>query len=111
MDHALLVAGEVVRHLVAALEQRLPDAGDVAVPEDPEAAGDEALLHAVALGVLDGEEAHQRLCHRESHACLLAAVSGRRGSSSWSAHESRIQACWGSSTKFQARSVPAITFR
>ncbi len=48
--------------------QRLADAGDVAVAEDAEAAAEEALLDAVALDVLGGEEPDERLCSREPHA-------------------------------------------
>ena len=65
----LLVARQVVGQPgpgALGLEQRLADAGDVAVPEDPEAAGDEALLRAVALGVLVGQEAHERLASRSA---------------------------------------------
>ena len=50
------------------LVQRLPDPGEVAVTEDAEAAGEEAAALAVALDLLYGEEAHQRLGDRESHA-------------------------------------------
>ena len=43
---------------------------------------------------------------------LLAAVIGSRGSTSWPAQVSRIQAWAGSSVKRHARSPgPAITFR
>ena len=43
------------------LLQRLAEAGDVAVPEDAQAAGEEAVPPPVALDVLGGEEAHERL--------------------------------------------------
>ena len=36
--------------------------------EDAEAAGEQPLLDAVALGVLDGQEAHERLGDRQPHA-------------------------------------------
>ena len=112
VDHRLLVAREHVGHVVALLEQRLADARDVAVPEDAEAAGDQPLLDPVALGVLVGQEAHQRLGDREPHVCLLADVIGSRGSTSWPAQVSRIHAWAGSSVKRHARSPgPAITFR
>ena len=111
VHHRLLVAGVVEGHRLGLLEQRLPDARDVAVTEDAETARDQPLLDAVALGVLDTQEPDQRLRHRQSHACLLADVIGSRGSISWSRQEARIQACAGSSTKFHARSVPAITLR
>ena len=106
VHHRLLVAGVVEGHRVGLLEQRLADAGDVAVPEDPEAARDQPLLDAVALAVLDAQEADQRLRHRQSHACLLADVIGSRGSISWSAQVPRIQAWSGSSTKFHSRYGP-----
>ena len=118
VDHRLLVAGQVVRQVGRAvqlgLQQRLADAGDVAVAEDPEAAGDQPLLDAVALRVLGGQEPHQRLGDGEpdGHACLPAEVRGRRGSSSCSSHVARIQAWAGSSVKRHARSPgPAITLR
>jgi len=38
------------------LQQRLCDAGDVAVPEDAEATGHEPPLDAIALAVLVGKE-------------------------------------------------------
>ena len=47
------------------LEQRLADAGDVAVPEDAEAAAEEPVPDAVALDVLGGEEADERLRGRQ----------------------------------------------
>jgi hypothetical protein len=46
------------------LVQRLPEAGDVAVPEDPEAAAEEAVLDAVTLDELRGQEVEQRLAGR-----------------------------------------------
>ena len=61
------------------LQQRLPDAGDVAVAEDAEAAGDQPLLVAVALGVLGGQEADEGLGDGQSHACLLPELIGSRG--------------------------------
>ena len=73
MHHALLIAGQVVRQIGLArrggLQQGLPDAGHVAVTEDAEAARDQPLLHAVALAVLLGQEAHQRLRDRQSDRC------------------------------------------
>ena len=75
----------------------------------------------VALGVLVGQELHQRLCdgqppgaHRPSTAvCSGAVYSGSRGSTGWSAQVSRTHACAGSSQINQARSGdgPAITLR
>jgi hypothetical protein len=69
VHHRLLVARQVVGQVRAAgqrgLEQRLPDAGHVAVPEDAEAAGDQPLLDAVALAVLGGEETDDCLGDRQ----------------------------------------------
>ena len=65
VDHGLLVAREVVAKRVAMLLQRLTDAGDVAVPEDPEHAAEERLLVSVARGPLLREESHERLRHRQ----------------------------------------------
>ena len=95
------------------LLERLPQAGDVAVAEDPEAAGEEAVADAVALDLLRGEVAHQRLGDGQSHAVLrAAAVSGSRGSRGWSSQVARIQAWAGSSVKRHARSPgPAMTLR
>ena len=61
MDHRLLVARLVVGELVPVLLERLSDAGDVAVSEDAEGTGEQALLHPVALDVLVGQEPDQRL--------------------------------------------------
>ena len=68
MHHRLLVAALVVAK-VGVLLERLADAGDVAVAEDAEAAGEEGLLHAVALDVLLLEEGDQRLGHRQAYRC------------------------------------------
>jgi hypothetical protein len=43
------------------LEQGLAETSEAAVAEDPEAAFDEPVLHAVALAALSGEEANQGL--------------------------------------------------
>ncbi len=94
VHHPLLVARVVVGHRLGLLEQRLPDAGDVAVPEDPEAARDQPLLEPVALRVLVRQEPDERLRHRQSH---RAPVIGSLGSISWSAQVLRIQAWAGSS--------------
>ena len=77
VDHALLVARVVVRHRLGLLEQRLPDAGDVAVPENAEAPSDEPLLGAVALAELHAQEPDQRLGHGQSHPRRIS-VSSRR---------------------------------
>ena len=48
------------------LLQRLPEPGDVAVAEDPEAAGEERRALAVALHLLRREEPHERLGDRQA---------------------------------------------
>ena len=95
------------------LVQRLPEPGHVAVAEDAEAAGEEALAHAVALDVLRAEEADEGLGDGQSHAVLLGApVNGSRGSRACPSHVARIHACAGSSLNRHARSpAPAITLR
>ncbi len=65
VHHGLLVAAEVVAE-VGVFLQRFADAGDVAVSEDAEAAGEEALLGAVARNVLLLEEGDERLRHSEA---------------------------------------------
>ncbi|GGZ78694.1 hypothetical protein GCM10010389_15290 [Streptomyces echinoruber] len=67
VHHGLLVAALVVRHHVGVLHQRLADPGDVAVAEDAPGGPDEPLPHAVPLGVLGGQEPHQRLRDRQPH--------------------------------------------
>jgi hypothetical protein len=71
VHHALLVAGEVVGRFAGGgdLQQRLSDAGHVAVAEDAEAARDQPLLDAVALAVLVRQEPHEGLRHRQPY-CL-----------------------------------------
>src|SRR4029450_10072855 len=118
VDHALLVAGHVVGEPVGVLAQGLANPGDVAVAEEPEAAGEQALGLAVALAVLVGQELDQGLGHGQpagpaGHRLPPGPVSGRRGSISWPSQVPRTQAWAGSSQKRQARSSagPAITFR
>jgi hypothetical protein len=65
MDHRLLVARRHVAQDVRVLLQRLPDARQVAVAEDAEAAREEARPLPVALDVLGGEEPDQRLRDRQ----------------------------------------------
>jgi hypothetical protein len=67
MHHPLLAARLVVGQELRILVQRLADPGHVAVPEDPEAAAEEPVLDAVALDVLGGEEADERLRSGEPH--------------------------------------------
>ena len=84
VDHRLLVARLVERQQVAVLLQRLADAGDVAVAEDAEAAGEEALAAAVALDLLRRQESDERLGDGEpDHAetpSVRRAARGRRAS-------------------------------
>ena len=61
----LLVARGMEGQQVAVLMQRLTEPGDVAVSEDPEAASEEARALAVALDLLCGKEADQRLGDRQ----------------------------------------------
>ncbi len=65
MDHCLLVACRVIGQQVLILVQCLTQTGDVAMAEDAQAPGEEALPPAVSLDLLHGQEPHQRLCHRE----------------------------------------------
>lgn len=68
VHHGLLVAALEERHLlVAGLQERLADAGDVAVAEDPPGGGDEPVAVAVPLGVLAREEADEGLRDGEPH--------------------------------------------
>ncbi len=78
VDLGLLVLRSVVRHVagVAELLERLPQAGDVAMAEDPPDPGDEAGLPSVALHELLGHEPDDRLADRQpngAHGCLLSA--------------------------------------
>ena len=87
VDHRLLVAGLAIRQepgvASSASSSACPTPGDVAVAEDPEAALDQALAHAVALGVLGGEEPDDRLADGQpdgpaTHDDEAAAPSARR---------------------------------
>jgi hypothetical protein len=68
VDHRLLVAALHIGQQVLVLLQRLAEAGDVPVTEDAEAAGEEAPPLPVALDLLRGEKAHERLADREAYA-------------------------------------------
>lgn len=61
VHHGLLVAALVVGHQVLRLDERLADPGDVPVAEDAPGAADQPVAYAVALGVLGGQEPHERL--------------------------------------------------
>src|SRR4029453_1836206 len=68
VHHRLLVARLVVGQELRILVERLTDAGDVAVTEDPEAAMEEPAFEPVPLDVLGGEEAYERLgCGESRH--------------------------------------------
>jgi hypothetical protein len=67
VHHRLFVSALVIAQAIAHLVQRLADAGDVAVAEDAKHAGKEALPMSVALAVLDAQESHERLGHRQSN--------------------------------------------
>ena len=74
VDHRLLVPSHVVPEEVRPLEERLADAGHVAVTEDAPDPREEALLDAVALDVLRREEPQEGLRHRQArHADTLRA--------------------------------------
>jgi hypothetical protein len=66
MHHRLLVSGLVVGEEIRVLVKRLPDPGDVAVPEDAEAPLEETLLNPISLYVLRGEKADESLGGRDS---------------------------------------------
>ena len=76
VDHGLLVAREVVAKRVAMLLQRLADAGDVAVAENPEHAAEKRLLMSVARGPLPREESHERLRHRQPYRAGRDHIAG-----------------------------------
>ena len=103
----LLVAGHDVGHLLLAvgagdliLQEGLADAGHVAVTEDAEGPGDEALLDAVALGVLVGQETDGGLGDRQADRAGVGFVAHRGSSllfSGGGAVERRIASrSWGS---------------
>ena len=81
VDHALLVAALVEPEVLAVLQQRLADAGHVAVAEDAQCAAEERLHHVVALNLLSGEEADDGLSHGEAERwCLTRVFLPRRRS-------------------------------
>ena len=124
MYHPLFVAPLEIWNRTAGqlrFQQRLADPGDVAVPEDAEAALDQPVPYAVALGPLRGEETDDRLADGEPHgtsplpgraAREPGYAIGSRGSTGWSGQVPRIHAWAGSSLISQARSPgPAMTLR
>ena len=66
VHHRLLVPREVHGQPVSRLQERLADAGHVAVAENRRHAGEERLFHAVETRVLLGQEFDDRLPHREA---------------------------------------------
>ena len=70
-------AGSVpaLRRVDLGLQQRLADAGHVAVAEDAEAAGEELAALAVAFDVLVGQEANGGLGDGEPHGRLVVRSS------------------------------------
>src|SRR6185436_19071547 len=66
VDHRLLVARQIAADAILRLEQRLADAGDVAMAEDREHAAEERLLDAVEAGVLLRQALDQRLRHGQA---------------------------------------------
>lgn len=81
VHHRLFVATENVGEcrltagveiLDLGLQKCLPQPGDVAVPEDPEASGKQFGALAVAFGVLVGKEAYDSLRNGEVYGRLVA---------------------------------------
>jgi hypothetical protein len=62
VHHGLLVATQDIAQRLGffqlGLEQRLADPGNVSMPKDAQAAGEELLLFAIGFGVLGSEELH-----------------------------------------------------
>jgi len=65
MNHRLLIAEQVVRQPWILL-QRLPNPGDISMPEDSQATREEATLLAVSLDILTIEERDYCLCDRQA---------------------------------------------
>ena len=90
-DVSLLVGLLVTLEL--RLHQRLTEPRDVAMTEDPEAAGDQPLLDAVALGILVREKPHDGLGDRQADRMAHPRPpKGSRGSTFCEAHDVRTQA-------------------
>ena len=82
MNGTLLIAGHDVGHRALTLGRRnfvlqegLADASHVTMTEDAKGTHDEATLDAVALGVLVGQEANDRLRDRQAHGSLVGFVA------------------------------------
>jgi hypothetical protein len=78
VDHPLLVAAEVVREGGLRLLDRLRDAADVAVAEDPPEPGEEAVFDAVPLDVLVGQVVDDRLTRGEPNRCHAEVLQDDR---------------------------------
>jgi hypothetical protein len=63
MNHRLLVARLVIAQTLTCLMQSLTHPGNVAVAENAEATGKEALVYTIALDILNGEKLDQCLGH------------------------------------------------
>ena len=57
MDHGLFVARQIIGEIVAALEERLAETGDIAVAEYSKAAREEAMVLVVTFDRLHSEKA------------------------------------------------------
>jgi hypothetical protein len=85
--HVLFVAALDEGHVIGQFVESLAQAGDVAVPEDPECCGDEAAADAVGDGVLNGQVFDDGLGGgqsddlRVSGHCLIPEVGGLPGAS------------------------------
>ncbi len=114
VHHGLLVAALEEGHVLPpGLQQGLADAGHVPVPEDPPGRGDQPVAPAVALGVLAGEEAYERLRDGKPHRWSSARGKGSRGSMSCPSQLPRIQpwSGWSRMSHSRVPPGPAITFR
>src|SRR5262249_56661405 len=79
----------VARQEVGTLEESLADSAHVAVPEDTEAAAEEAVLDAVALDVLSRQEADESLRRRQPHGPHVLSSAVNASSSCSSSSSSR----------------------
>lgn len=114
VHHGLLVAALEEGHdLGAGLQEGLADAGHVPVPEDPPGGGDQPVPVSVALGVLAGQEADERLRDGEPHRWSSVREKGSRESTSWPSQLPRIQpwSGWSRISHSRVAPGPAITFR
>jgi hypothetical protein len=66
VDHCLLVPRLVVAKRWV-LVQRLPNAGDIAMPKDPKTAGEKLLLQPITFYILILQKTDERLRHGQAH--------------------------------------------